>query len=88
MGFFKKTPKVKAEPASPFIECRSWGGYAFHIRDVRDESGLALCLYDPLDDASVLTPERFALSMENQHENFFYCRECVIAYTEATADER
>lgn len=89
MGFFRKNRKVAdGGSASPFVECRSWHGVAFHIRDVRDETGNTLCGIEPLDDASVLTPERFARAMEYQHENSFYCNGCVIAYTRATAEVR
>lgn len=89
MGFFRKNRKVAdGGSASPFVECRGWNGYAFHVRDVRDETGNTLCGIEPLDDASALTPESFARSMQNQHESFFYCSDCAVAYTRATAEVR
>lgn len=64
-------------PQSPFVECRSWYGVSFHLRDTRQEDGLALCGYEPLDDRSPVTREDVVAAIPRQHAGWRYCGECV-----------
>lgn len=73
--FRKVTEPLRSEPA--YRECRSWNGSAFHIRATGDYSGLALCGYDPLDDASAISLEDLNAREPMQHEGWHYCPSCV-----------
>ena len=75
--FFKKKQKPESKFLSPWRECRSWYGISIHIRSVEDESGKALCGYDPLDDFKTpLTMEYFLRAKANPHAGFRYCTDC------------
>ena len=87
--FFKKKTKQKADkPTTPYVECRSWHGVSFHIRDTRNETGKALCGYEPLDDRSPVTLEDFNERSNNQHEGWKYCRLCSLIFTFLHDDEK
>ena len=64
------------EMTSPYRECRSWNGTAYHIRDIRQEDQNSLCGYEPLNDTQTLTREIFLNSFNFQNTNWHYCREC------------
>jgi len=81
LSHFKRTPAELQDTG--FRECRSWYGFAIHIRDLSDESGLALCGYKPLDDfSSPLTVERYLGTLRNQHESSFYCNSCRMEFSQ------
>lgn len=74
------TRKAPVEVKSSTVECRSWHGVSFHLRDTTDDSGLAYCGYEPLDDRSPVTRDELRARLPLQHENFKYCSKCVNAF--------
>ena len=82
MKLFNRKDKAGEVEQSPIVECRSWYGVSFHLRDTRQEGGLALCGYAPLDDRSPVTAEEVERALPLQHEGWKYCGKCVSAFLE------
>lgn len=80
MKLFRRS-QAPAPEIPAFVECRSWNGVAFHIRETADPSGLALCGYEPLDDRGGVSPAEAVERAKHQHEGWRYCSSCLQAFT-------
>ena len=83
----KKNEQAPAQVTTPYIECRSWYGVSFHIRDTR-ANGDALCGYNPLDDKSTVTLEVFNERSKHQHAGWKYCGDCARIFALLHDDEK
>lgn len=88
MFFNRKKVTQPTAPLTPYVECRSWHGVSFHIRDTRRTDGLALCDYSPLDDKSTVTIAEFTERAQHQHTGWKYCRDCTRVFLLLHDDER
>lgn len=77
-----KLDKSVAVVTPVFVECRSWNGVAFHIRETADPSGLALCGYERVDDRSPVTVTEAIERAKHQHEGWRYCSACLTMFTD------
>jgi|SRR5690625_4361563 len=84
----KKKAADMVQPITLYVECRSWYGVSFHIRDTRDDDHLALCGYEPLDDRSPVTFSDFTERAKHQHEGWKYCSACARIFTLMHDDEQ
>lgn len=91
LKIFANKRKTVAEPVTSiepqYAVCRSYYGYAFHIRDTAQEDGLTLCGTKFLDDRSFTTVKDVIAEIPLQHTTWFYCAKCAHKLTHISEEE-
>lgn len=65
---------------------RGSGGFAFHVIEGNDWRGL--CGTSVIERKSEITPAELENRIPKQHETFYYCSECVTAFTGISVEEQ
>lgn len=85
--FAKKQDVAVEAVVSEYVVCRSFYGFAFHIRATAQDDGLTLCGVKYLDDRGVITAKDVIAELPQQHSNWFYCAVCANQLTGVSEDE-